>query len=133
MKLKRIILIILMIIVLAMWIGYTLFNTGMTQLQNMTFSEVAINDKADGEYTGECTIGRWKNEVKVVIENGQITDINILADQMVVSDETRQAIFNATIAEQRVPVDAIAGATVTSNAYLRAIVNAVARAPGVNN
>ena len=129
MKIRRIILIVVIVIILVLWAGSTFLNAGMDELQNIQLEKQDLNDKADGDYYGQCTIGRWKNELVLTIKDNKITDIRVIKDQTGGGEEVRDQIFNAVLAEQRVPVDAVAGATVTSNGYLQAMVDALQGGP----
>ena len=129
MKIRRIILIVVIVIILVLWAGSTFLNAGMDELQNIQLEKQDLTDKADGDYYGQCTIGRWKNELVLTIKDNKITDIRVIKDQTGGGEEVRDQIFNAVLAEQRVPVDAVAGATVTSNGYLQAMVDALQGGP----
>lgn len=80
---------------------------------------------ADGVYPGSYEGGRWTNQVNVTVVQGKITDITptqkVTFDLPAVFQELTQKV----IAQQTTLVDTVAGATVTSKAYLKAIENAL--------
>lgn len=79
----------------------------------------------DGTYTGAHHNGRWTNELQVVITGNRIEKIEILDDVTFVSEEVTKELFQTVIAAQDTRVDVVAGATVTCNAYLAAIEDAL--------
>ncbi len=72
-------------------------------------------------YIGANNDGRWSNEVEVEIKNHQIKEIAIIEDMTVSDPNVSEEIFKRVIEKQRVKVDVVTGATVTSKAYLKSI------------
>ena len=79
----------------------------------------------DGLYVGNYSEGRWTLELEVTIKNSKITSIDIIDDVTFVRDGVSQDLFDEVIANQDTQVDVVAGATRTSNAYLKAIEDAL--------
>jgi uncharacterized protein with FMN-binding domain len=79
----------------------------------------------DGTYVGAHHNGRWTNELQVVITGNRIEKIEILDDVTFVSEEVTKELFQTVIAAQDTRVDVVAGATVTCNAYLASIEDAL--------
>ncbi len=79
----------------------------------------------DGAYEGGYDGGRWTNRVRVHVAGEQITEIALLQDVMFAKQETSAQLFQRVVDAQSTKVDAVAGATVTCNAYLKAIENAL--------
>jgi uncharacterized protein with FMN-binding domain len=111
-----------------MWIGFTYMGMGLDELENQTFLEINISELPEGTYHGVCDQGRWKNEVDVVIEVGAIASITTTDDMMIADSELAATLFDQMKTFQNLDVDAVAGATVTSNAYKLAVQDALQKA-----
>jgi len=81
---------------------------------------VDLTEVPDGVYTGEFNRYRWSNTVKVTIENHKIVDIQTTNEQALHEELARRIIEQQTL-----KVDAVSGATVSSNAFLKAVENAL--------
>lgn len=79
----------------------------------------------DGTYTGAHHNGRWTNELQVVVNGNRIEKIEILDDVTFVAEEVTTELFQTVLAAQDTRVDVVAGATVTCNAYLAALEDAL--------
>ena len=79
----------------------------------------------DGTYEGSYDGGRWTNRVKVTVAGERIGNITLSQDVMFSDAKVSSELFQRVIAAQSTQVDAVAGATVTGNAYLKAIENAL--------
>lgn len=85
------------------------------------------NAYVDGVYTGEGNGFRGKTTVKVKVENGIITDITIVStdDDRDFFDQASSSIIAEIIGKQSVDVDAVSGATFSSNGIIEAVANAL--------
>ena len=92
--------------------------------QVLEIGAVDLNMVADGEYIGVCQNKILTAVVKVCVENHEITDIEILEHK---ASYMRQAetIAGKVCAGQTLEVDAVSGATLTSDTVLKAIENAL--------
>ena len=122
---KKKILLVLIIILTVIWLGYTIFNMGLEKLQNLQFEQIDLNNKQNGFYHGQCKIGRWRNKVVLRVYKGKIVEITFSKDQLVKNDEVRNEMIKRIKDSEQIPVDAVAGATVTSNAYLESVIDAL--------
>lgn len=90
------------------------------------FSLVALAYN-DGTYVGEGQglFGPVKLEVKVA--GGKITEINVLehSETPGISDAAFNGVIPAIIEAQSVDVDTVSGATITSNAIIEAVKDAL--------
>ncbi|MFY9135653.1 MAG: FMN-binding protein, partial [Bacillota bacterium] len=68
---------------------------------------------------------RWSNKVRVTVESGRVTDIDVVEDVLFRSAEWTEKIIDSVMEEQSLDVDIISGATITTKAYLKAIENAL--------
>ena len=79
---------------------------------------------ADGEYIGVCQNKILFAVVKVEIKGHEITGIEVIAHKPSYMKQAEQ-IAGAVCAAQSLEVDAISGATLTSDTVLKAIENAL--------
>lgn len=101
------------------------------QLEKMGMSEEAGNYK-DGIYTGAARGYGGMVEMSVTIENGKITAVDVLS-----AANEDAAYWNATLglidnilAAQSADIDAVSGATFSSNGLLNAVDEALKKASG---
>jgi uncharacterized protein with FMN-binding domain len=97
---------------------------GLKQARELDISRVDLSLVPDGTYTGTYKSYRWTNTVAVTVRDGQITAIEPtvpLAGREDLAAELTQDI----IERQRTDVDAVTGATASSNAFLKAVENAL--------
>ena len=123
--------IILFVIMLPLLVGLV---WGIIYLKNVadykqavketTFEEINISDISDGIYVGEYDVNFIYAKVEVTVQNGEITNINILEHKNE-RGKTTEAITNKIINEQRIDVDAISGATNSSTVIKKAVENAL--------
>lgn len=81
----------------------------------------------DGTYTGSANGNNGPIEVSVTVENGNITDVTIVSHEETagISDPALEDIPKAIVEQQSTQVDAVAGATMTSNGIMAAVENAL--------
>lgn len=85
---------------------------------------VDLNTVADGEYIGVCQNKILIAVVKVHIQNHEIIDIDVLEHKASYMGQAER-IAGEVYAGQTLEVDAISGATFTSDTVLKAIENAL--------
>ena len=93
-------------------------------VKETTFEEINISDISDGIYVGEYDVNFIYAKVEVTVQNGEITNINILEHKNE-RGEVAEAITNKIVNEQRIDVDAISGATNSSTVIKKAVENAL--------
>lgn len=108
------------IFILLLAVGYFFLTRGLSEMQELTVNEVNLAEKSDGSYTGEFNRYRWSETVDVTVEGQQIVQIQP-SDKQRHHDE----LINRIIEEQALRVDVVSGATVSSNAFLKAVENAL--------
>ncbi len=81
----------------------------------------------DGTYTGTATGYRGETTVEVKVENGKISEINVVStgDDKEFMDRVTQKIIPAIINSQDVNVDTVSGATFSSKAIINAVSDAL--------
>jgi len=98
-----------------------------SQYKNMRSSLPDLSSKADGSYRGEADF--TGTPIKVILEaniqNHGITSINIIKHSCSPIGKKAEKIVDRIIERQSLDVDVISGATVSSNAILKAVENAL--------
>ncbi len=112
-------IILLVIIALAVTIALN-----MPKGQNVSDSAFDLSAISDGVYQGECENGLVAVTVEVEVENHSITNVDILRHQNGLGKDA-EVIVDEVVKEQSVEVDAISGATMSSETILKAIENAL--------
>lgn len=92
--------------------------------QALDIGTVDLNTIADGEYIGVCQNKILFAVVKVEILNHKIIGIEVVEHKASYMEQANQ-IAGAVCSEQSLEVDAISGATLTSDTVLKAIENAL--------
>lgn len=124
-KKKRIVLAVICIVMII-----TALNTGgvfFGKLSSNVKAAVNIAALKDGKYTGSAEGFRGKIKTEVTIKNGKIVDIKILS----ASSETpsylkeAKAVIPKMIEKQTYDVDAVSGATYSSNGIKKSVKNAL--------
>ena len=93
-------------------------------VKETTFEDIHISDIPDGVYVGEYDVDFIYAKVEVTVQNGEITNINILEHRHE-RGKTAEVITDSIIDEQKIDVDAISGATNSSTVIKKAVENAL--------
>lgn len=82
---------------------------------------------ADGVYTGSGSGLRGKTNVTVTVENGEITDITVTSyqDDQQFFSRAKNGVISAILQAQNIGVDAVSGATFSSNSIKEAVADAL--------
>jgi uncharacterized protein with FMN-binding domain len=81
---------------------------------------IDLESIADGEYTGRYTCGLVSARVSVTVQDHRITGIEIL-DHVYKRGKPGEGVIDSVIREQRLDVDVISGATISSKVILNSI------------
>lgn len=100
------------------------FKEYRRRIESITFKNIELSDIKDGTYIGEYDAGYIYAKAEVMIEDGKITSINLIEHRNE-RGKAAEAIVDNIIAEQKIDVDAISGATNSGNVIKKAIENAV--------
>lgn len=92
--------------------------------QKLEISTVDLDTASDGEYVGVCQNKILFAVVKVKIQDHKITDVEVIEHKESYMEQARQ-IAKRVCDEQSLNVDAISGATLTSDTVKKAIENAL--------
>lgn len=89
----------------------------------------------DGTYTGPVTDAYYGNvQVRVTVQSGQIADVQFLdypsdrSTSRYINSQATPALRSEAIQSQIAPVDAVSGATYTSQAFNQSFASALAQA-----
>jgi uncharacterized protein with FMN-binding domain len=103
---------------------FTVNSHARSAARNITIQRVDIAHVINGVYTGAYAVLPVKVSVQVTVADGKITGITILKHQNGLGGKA-EGIVDAVMRSQRLDVDTISGATVSSKAILKAIENAL--------
>ncbi len=125
-----------LIIVSLLVVGYVVvsgimarFESSMQELAATPLQEVDLARIPDGTYTGSFTVLPVSAEVTVVVENGTLADIELVKHGHGRGAQA-EVIPSRVIDAQSLAVDAVSGATYSSQVILRAIEDALVNAAG---
>ena len=127
---KRYVVLIIVLVVLALGAIITKIMLGnLKQLAALEISDVDLAAAEDGIYIGSYSSFPVSAEVKVIIKNHLIVDIELLKHD---NDRGQGAeiIPENVVEAQSLKVDSVSGATYSSKAILKAIQNALLEADG---
>lgn len=94
------------------------------KMESITYSNIDITSLPDGTYTGEYVVDFIRAKVEVVICEGQIETIRLL-EHYNDRGEAATGIEQTIVSQQRINVDAVSGATNSSNVIKKAVDNAL--------
>jgi uncharacterized protein with FMN-binding domain len=134
-----VILSIVGVIVLGMAGAVVFTAPGRRELQNMIIADVDFKKLEDGTYSGEYkgTKDSFRNTaVEVTVVSGAVTDIKVTEGSLAGEKQSTEIkegltindLFGEVIKSQSLDVDVISGATLTCNAHLKAVENALRQA-----
>lgn len=131
--------ILLFVIAIPVVAMYFVDAPSRAELQSLTFAAIDFDRLQDGRYVGSFagTKGSLRDAtVEVEVVKGSISDIRILkgavddagAAQEIGKGKTANDLFDAVVAQRTLQVDTISGATLTCNAHLKALEQALLQA-----
>ncbi len=124
-KLLKTVAVVITVLVILFTGLFVFIVRGLNEKSQPVLAGVTAGELADGVYEGGYDGGRWTNRVKVTVAGGKIGDIVLAQDVMFTDPKVSAELFERVLAAQSTRVDQVAGATVTSKAYLKSIENAL--------
>ena len=125
---KKTVLFVIMFLLLAGFVLGILYLKSVADyrqaVRETTFEDINISDIPDGVYVGEYDVDFIYAKVEVTVQNGEITNINILEHRHE-RGKTAEVITDSIVDEQKIDVDAISGATNSSTVIKKAVENAL--------
>ncbi len=113
--------------------GATFSSNGvMEAVKNALAGAGGSQSFTDGEFEGEAEGFHGVLKLKVKVDGGKITSIELLehGETEGIGDVGAQEVIDRIIAEQKIDVDVSTGATFSSNAVMEAVKNALAGGAG---
>ncbi len=124
-KLFKILLIIVLIFLAVILGGVLIVSSRMiSQVNSFDRSPIDVGQVADGVYTGRSETDLVKVEVSVTVSGGVISDIEILKHECG-KGHPADSIVNDMITNNAPDVDAVSGATMSSEVIKDAVRNAL--------
>ena len=125
---KKVVLLVIMLLLLIGLVWGIIYLKSVSDykqaVKETTFEEINISDIPDGVYIGEYDVNFIYARVEVTVQNGEITNINILEHRHE-RGKTAEVITDRIVDEQKIDVDAISGATNSSTVIKKAVENAL--------
>lgn len=113
------------VIVVACGGGYLRkLNLYKQDVQAIQVQNVDLNTVADGEYFGDCDVDFVRARVRVVVKDHVIEELELL-EHYNGRGASAETLPSKMLAEQRIDVDAVAGATSSSKVIQEAVYNAL--------
>lgn len=131
--------ILLLVIAVPVVAMYFVDAPSREELKSLSFQQIDFNSLHDGTYTGSFTgtKGSLRDAtVEVTIVDGSVSDVRVLKGavddegnpQELGSGLTANDLFGSVLEQKTLQVDGISGATLTCNAHLKALENALLQA-----
>ncbi len=95
------------------------------RIRELKIDPIDLSSVADGSHDGEFSYGSFTYRVRVETRAGKIDSVSILDNRDTPHAKKAEGVVARVLAEQRVDVDAVSGATTTSKALLQAIASAL--------
>ena len=125
---KKVVLLVIMLLLLIGLVWGIIYLKSVSDykqaVKETTFEDINISDIPDGVYIGEYDVNFIYARVEVTVQNGEITNINILEHRHE-RGKTAEVITDRIVDEQKIDVDAISGATNSSTVIKKAVENAL--------
>lgn len=88
--------------------------------RNLEIADVDFTTVPDGTYSGSYE-GWNKFDVLVTVAGGEVTDVKIADDSPNPATDVTDEILKRVVSNQSLDLDAVSGATVTTNGLLKAV------------
>ena len=125
---RRIVFIVLYVAVLIAFTAGLLYYRSYLNYQRdvnaIKIRGVDLTTVGDGEYYGESDVGFVCARVRVVVKDHRLTDIELI-EHVHEKGAAAEVLPDRMLEEQRVDVDAVSGATSSSNVIRDAVYNAL--------
>lgn len=128
---KRIMMCIAIFLILIVLLSAAVYLQSVADYQKAVretaIGEVDFSMIPDGVYIGECDVNFIYAKVEVTVQGGKMTDIAILEHKQE-RGKVAEAVVSDMLAQQRIDVDAVSGATNSSTVIKKAVENALREA-----
>ncbi|MFW6034836.1 MAG: FMN-binding protein [Halothermotrichaceae bacterium] len=121
----KVILAVLALVILIGAGGLYYISRNLETVVDENIKNIDLSTIEDGSYVGVYEAGRFSNELKIKVKDHRIIEITVAKDILISQPEVTEKLFDRVLKNQKVNVDVISEATVTSKAYLKSIENAL--------
>jgi uncharacterized protein with FMN-binding domain len=97
----------------------------MLRVRQMDIKDIDINQIQDGDYTGSFSYCGFDYEVKTTVNRHKIENIVVLHNRDTNHAKRAEGVIAEILKNQTPDVDAVAGATTTSKALMKAVENSL--------
>ncbi len=119
------ILIFVLVVIVVIIVAFGRMTKNMnTEMDNLTNVEIDMNNVKDGVYIGKSETSLVKVEVEVTVENGKMTNIDIIKHENG-KGEPANVIVDDMVEKNTYDVDGVSGATTSSEVIKNAVNNAL--------
>jgi uncharacterized protein with FMN-binding domain len=118
--LKRILIVLGIVIMVVVIFLFWMINSQEIELSNVFYPSVNMNDVKDGTYIDEAKVGLVFVKVQVNVINNKLSEITILEHDNGLG-KPAEVIIDKMIEANKYDVDAISGATTSSEAFKSAV------------
>ncbi len=126
---KKIGLILLILIAIGLGLYISLANSSKKSLTAMEYEEVDMSEVADGVYLGEVDAGLVYVKVSVTVNENKLINIRILKHKNGLGSKA-ESIITEMLQQNSYKVDAVSGATLSSEAIKSAVSKALKKGYG---
>ena len=131
MKKRNVVLIIiaavLAVLILGGWITFSAVQNNLDSLKGLKLADIDLSQIPDGTYEGSFSMFPITAEVRVTVSGHEITQIDLIK-HINGQGGAAEAIPGRVTDAQSLQVDAVSGATYSSQVILKAIENALTNA-----
>lgn len=114
--------IVILLVIILSWQIFMFFT--VKEVKAVPIKMPALADNASGTYLGTYELSPVKVQLKVNLEEGKISSIEIL-EHVNGLGKSAEEIINQVIVKQDLDVDEVSGATISRKCILKAIENAL--------
>jgi uncharacterized protein with FMN-binding domain len=117
---KTLLIIVGVIAALAVPLSVLMFY-GMSDIRKLIVHDLDLSKLADGTYSGSFHKGRWTYDVEVHIQGHKLTAVKNVNPRMQAVEAFNTKIEQAMLERQNIGVDVVAGATINTLAFKKAV------------
>lgn len=115
---------LLLILVLLAVVGVKIYSDMLHTVHSVIIEEPDLEATKDGVWQGEAKVGPVHGIAEVTLKAHRITGIRLLEHSNMLGGRA-EVLTEKILAEQRVDVDTVSGATASSKAILKAVETAI--------
>lgn len=116
--------IMLVCLIFHVYTGLSSLKEYKEDVADIEIENIDVSNIEDGAYVGDCNVGYIYAKVEVQVEDGRITEVDIL-EHRTERGQKAEAVAEDIVKEQRINVDVVSGATNSSKVIMKAVENAL--------